>query len=70
MVLDIKDHDLRHTNATLMLMSNVPAKVASARLGHSNVSTTLDIYSHVLKDMEKEVSVKISDIIFSDVTKM
>lgn len=66
----IRLHDLRHTNATLMLMSNIPAKVASARLGHSNVSTTLDIYSHVLKDMEKEVSDKISDIIFSDVTKM
>lgn len=66
----IRLHDLRHTNATLMLMSNIPAKVASARLGHSNVSTTLDIYSHVLKDMEKEVSDKISDIFFSDVTKM
>lgn len=66
----IRLHDLRHTNATLMLMSNVPAKIASARLGHSNISTTLDIYSHVLKDMEKEVSDTISGIIFSTVTKM
>lgn len=61
---EIRLHDLRHTNATIMLMSNIPAKVASQRLGHSNISTTLDIYSHVLKDMEKDVSEKISDIIF------
>ncbi len=60
----IRLHDLRHTNATLMLKSKIPAKVASERLGHSNISTTLDLYSHVLKDMEIETTNKMDDMIF------
>lgn len=62
---NIRVHDLRHTNATLMLKSKIPAKIASQRLGHSNTSTTLDLYSHVLKDMEKETSDKIDNMIFN-----
>lgn len=55
----IRFHDLRHTNATLMLKSNISPKVASARLGHSKVSTTLDIYSHVVKEMQEEAAEKL-----------
>jgi integrase len=51
---DIRFHDLRHSNATLLLKNHVPAKIASEMLGHSNISTTLDIYSHVQTDMQKE----------------
>ncbi|ABB16028.1 site-specific integrase [Carboxydothermus hydrogenoformans] len=61
---DIRLHDLRHTNATLMLKSNIPAKIASSRLGHSTVAITLDLYSHVLTDMDEEVANKIDDIIY------
>ncbi|MDF2866128.1 MAG: tyrosine recombinase xerC-like [Clostridia bacterium] len=39
----IRFHDLRHTNATIMLKSNISAKIASSRLGHANTSITLDI---------------------------
>lgn len=55
----IRLHDLRHTNATLMLKYGVPAKLASQRLGHSSVGITLDLYSHVIGDMQQEVSDKI-----------
>jgi integrase len=61
----VRLHDLRHTNATLMLKSNIPAKIASERLGHSNISTTLDLYSHVLDDMERETSDKLDNMIFN-----
>ncbi len=61
----IRLHDLRHTNATMMLLSNVPAKVASERLGHSNVSITLDLYSHVIDEMKQEATNKIDDILFN-----
>lgn len=61
----IRLHDLRHTNATMMLLSKIPAKVASERLGHSNVSITLDLYSHVLDEMKKEATNKIDDILFN-----
>ncbi|MEG0753540.1 MAG: site-specific integrase, partial [Angelakisella sp.] len=46
-------HDLRHTNATLMLRQNIPAKIVSSMLGHSSIGITLDTYSHVLTDMQE-----------------
>lgn len=55
----IRLHDLRHSNATLMLKYGVPAKVASQRLGHSNIGITLDLYSHVMSDMQKDAADKI-----------
>ncbi|MBS4535182.1 site-specific integrase [Clostridium sp. D2Q-14] len=60
----LRVHDLRHTNATIMLSSGVPAKVASKRLGHSNISTTMDIYSHVLDDLNEEATQKIEEKMF------
>ena len=44
----IRLHDLRHSYATAALSAGIPAKVVSERLGHANVSITLDTYSHVL----------------------
>jgi len=41
-------HDLRHSHATLMLMSGVHPKVVQERQGHSGIAITLDTYSHVL----------------------
>lgn len=43
-------HHMRHTFATHALNSGVPITVVSKILGHSKVSTTLDVYSHVLSD--------------------
>lgn len=43
---DMRFHDLRHSYATWMLDKNVNPKIVSAVLGHSDVSVTLDIYSH------------------------
>jgi integrase len=47
-VLGVRFHDLRHTHASLMLKSGVHPKIVSERLGHSSVSITLDVYSHVV----------------------
>lgn len=58
----IRFHDLRHTNATLMLAAGISSKVAQTRLGHSNISITLDLYSHVLKSVDHEASEKINTI--------
>lgn len=48
----VRFHDLRHTCATLLLGRNVNPKIVSEMLGHSSVSITLDIYSHVVPDMQ------------------
>ena len=51
----IRFHDLRHTAASLMLNSNVPAFVVSMILGRSKPSTTLDIYGHLIPVMHQGV---------------
>jgi integrase len=50
----IRFHDMRHTNATLMLGQGVHPKVVQERPGHSQVSITLNIYSHVLPGLGRE----------------
>ncbi len=52
----IRFHDLRHTCATLLLGRDVNAKVVSEMLGHSSISITLDIYSHLLPDMQEKAA--------------
>lgn len=52
----VRFHDLRHTAATLMLMAGVHPKVVSERLGHATISITLDTYSHVLPDMQRDAT--------------
>jgi integrase len=47
-------HDLRHFAASLMLVQGVPIKVVSEILGHSQTSTTTEIYTHVLPALRKE----------------
>ena len=49
---DLRFHDLRHTCATLLLSEGVNAKVVSEMLGHASITITLNIYSHVLPDMQ------------------
>jgi integrase len=45
--LGTRFHDLRHTCATLLLTKGVYPKIVQEMLGHSSISVTLDIYSHV-----------------------
>jgi len=49
-------HHLRHTYATLALVSGVPVHVVSRILGCSNPSITLDIYAHVLSSQQAEAT--------------
>jgi integrase len=62
----IRIHDFRHTNATLMLKQGISPKVAQSRLGHSTISVTMDTYTHVLDDMEKEAANKLEECIYLD----
>ena len=52
----IRFHELRHTAATLMLEQDAHPKVVSEMLGHSQISITLDLYSHVSPTMQKKVA--------------
>lgn len=59
----VRIHDLRHTAATLMLRGGINPKVVSERLGHATVSITLDTYSHVLPDLQREAAVVLDGIL-------
>ncbi len=49
-------HGLRHTHATLLMKQGIHPKVASERLGHANITLTLQTYSHVLPQMQQEAA--------------
>jgi integrase len=57
-------YDLRHTCATLLLSANENPKVVSERLGHSSITLTMDVYSHVLPDMQQGASDKLESLLF------
>jgi integrase len=61
----IRLHDLRHTHATLLLGEGVPIKVVSERLGHSEVSITLDVYAHCLSAMDEGAAEQFADMIWN-----
>ena len=56
-------HDLRHCTATILLSMGVPAKVVQEILRHSDISTTLNIYAHVLPEMHRDAMEKMDDFL-------
>jgi integrase len=59
----IRFHDLRHTAASLMLSNGIPVNVVSNRLGHSQPSTTLDIYAHLFSETQVEAARIMDDLV-------
>lgn len=60
---DIRLHDLRHSCATAMLSENVNMKTVQEILGHSDYSTTANIYSHVTAKMSKDAAEKMDKVL-------
>lgn len=61
--INISLHGLRHTQATKLIMSGIPVKVVSERLGHSTVAVTQDIYTHVTPNMQEKAADLIDDLL-------
>jgi integrase len=53
---DTRFHDLRHTAASLAIATGAHVKAVQARMGHSNVSTTLDVYGHLFPGLDVELA--------------
>ncbi len=60
-VKKIRFHDLRHTCATLLLAKGVNPKIVQERLGHSDISMTLNRYSHVTPTMQDQAARLLGD---------
>ena len=56
-------HEMRYTNASLLCESGVDPMTVKERLGHSDISTTLGIYTHTTKTMEQRAAEKVDDLI-------
>jgi integrase len=59
----IRFHDLRHTAASLMLNHGVAVIVVSKILGHAKPSTTMDIYGHLIHEMQEEAAQVMDDLV-------
>lgn len=63
---NISIHSLRHTYASMMISDGIPLVVVSKRLGHAQVSTTANIYSHVIASADEraaQLTEKFADVI-------
>lgn len=59
-------HQLRHTNASLLISQGVNIQTVSKRLGHARASTTTDIYAHALQRPDKEAADKLENLFNKD----
>ena len=57
----IRIHDFRHSHASYLINQGAMASIVAQRLGHSDVGTTLNIYSHLYPSTEKEAILKMED---------
>jgi integrase len=55
----VRLHDLRHSHATHLLVANVHPKIVQERLGHANIATTMDLYTHVMPGMQDEAASRV-----------
>ncbi len=61
---DMRYHDLRHAAASLMAAQGVPPRVCMEILGHSQISTTMEIFAHVAPELQRDAAERI-DAVFS-----
>ncbi len=59
---DVHIHTLRHISATLLIANGVDVATVSNRLGHTNKSTTLNIYTHAIKSADEKAAEKLQNI--------
>lgn len=59
----ITPHGLRHSCASLLMQAGVPVKAISERLGYSSVNITLNVYSHLVEDTQRDAALAMSALI-------
>ncbi|WP_422060762.1 tyrosine-type recombinase/integrase [Staphylococcus felis] len=59
---NITSHSFRHTHASYLIHKDVNIYYISKRLGHSDISVTLNKYGHLLKEAQKEEEIKTVDL--------
>lgn len=57
-------HKLRHTSASILIESGASITTVSQRLGHSQISTTLDVYSHQIKKRDAVAAEDLGKVLY------
>jgi integrase len=68
--LRVSWHSFRHTHATLLAESGESMKTAQALLGHSDLETTLNIYTHAIPASQRRAVERMSEVMFSIVLEL
>jgi integrase len=61
---DVRLHDLRHTAASLLLLQGVSPRVVMEVLGHSQISLTMNTYSHVVPELKREAADRMGEVLW------
>ena len=59
----VRFHDLRHSTATLLLSLGIHPKIVQEILGHTNISVTMDIYSHAMPTLQKDAMESLNELL-------
>jgi integrase len=59
----VRLHDLRHTAASLLLAEGVAARVVMEILGHSQISITLNTYTHVDPELNRDAAIRLERLL-------
>jgi integrase len=62
-------HGLRHSHASHLLASNIHPKIVQERLGHSSIAITMDIYSHLMPNMQEEAAAAVDGALRAAINK-
>jgi integrase len=56
--LNVRLHDMRHTHVSMLIKQGVYDKAIADRVGHSTISTTMDIYGHLFSETQRDAAIK------------
>jgi integrase len=60
---NLRLHDYSHIYASTLLKQNVNPVILAQRLGHSSVSVTMDVYSHILPGLPEKAALRFADFL-------
>ena len=61
----IRFHDLRHSCTTMMIEAGIDMKTVQTRIGHANITTTMNTYAHCTPAMDQSAADKLDNILFA-----